>query len=62
MACDTSLYGLDGVISHKLSSGEENLIAFVSHSLASAEKQYSQLEKEALAIVFRGKVLSSVPL
>ena len=34
---------------HKFDNGEEKSITFTSHSLASAEKQYSQLEK---AIVF----------
>ena len=52
MACDASPYSLGVVISHKLSSGEEKPIAFASCSLVSAEKQYSQLEKEALAIAF----------
>jgi len=43
------------VLSHRFSDGTEKPISFALRTLATAERKYSQLDKEALAIIFRVK-------
>ena len=51
LACDASEKGL-GVCLFQVTEGKEHPVAYASKSLTKAERNYSQIELEALSIIF----------
>lgn len=52
LSAHSSSYGVGSVLAHRYPDGSERPICYASRTLNSAEKSYSQLDKEALAIYF----------
>ena len=52
VASDTSLYDVGACIFHEMTDGTLKPIVHVSKALLRAEKNYSQIKKEALGIIF----------
>lgn len=55
LSCDASPVGLGAVMAHLFPDNKERPVEYASRALEPAEKNYSQLDKEALGIIFAVK-------
>lgn len=53
MGRDASAYGLGDVISHVFPNGSKRPIAYASRTLTTAERNYVQVEREALSLIYQ---------
>ena len=53
LGCDASSVGVGTVIFHTLPDGTKKVVAYASRKLGPPEKKYTQIQREALSIVYR---------
>ncbi|XP_060881762.1 uncharacterized protein K02A2.6-like [Metopolophium dirhodum] len=58
LSCDASEYGIGAVLMHMFENGEKRPVGYASRILTVAEKKYSVIQKEALAVFWGVKKFS----
>jgi hypothetical protein len=54
ITCDASSYGVGAVISHMV-DGRERPVAFASRTMSKTERNYGQIDREALPVIYAVK-------